>query len=181
MQVLGLVSIDIFILLLWTFVDRPRGITYESTAGGLYAPVQLTMCSTNLSSPFEQTMVAWKAMLLAAGVYKSICTWDMPSDIAEVSTHSTYSKYAQHIQYCALDYYGVPALQLRITDIFVGWKDVLGWATVLNEYTRSSSSTASYPSCYQLSLSHPPCRSLSLPLTVSLSLPPFHCFLFFFR
>lgn len=29
-------------------------------------------------------MVAWKAILLAAGVYKSICTWDKPSDIAEV-------------------------------------------------------------------------------------------------
>jgi hypothetical protein len=88
--VLGLVSIDIFILLLWTFVERPRGITYESTAGGLYAPVQLTVCSTNLSSPFERAMVAWKAILLAAGVYKSICTWDMPSDIAEVNTHCTY-------------------------------------------------------------------------------------------
>jgi hypothetical protein len=90
LQVLGLVSIDIFILLLWTFVERPRGITYESTAGGLYAPIQLTVCSTNLSSPFERAMVAWKAILLAAGVYKSICTWDMPSDIAEVSTHLTY-------------------------------------------------------------------------------------------
>jgi hypothetical protein len=89
LQVLGLVSIDIFILLLWTFVERPRGVTYESTAGGLYAPVQLTVCSTNLSSPFERTLVAWKAILLAAGVYKSICTWDMPSDIAEVSTHYT--------------------------------------------------------------------------------------------
>ena len=29
-------------------------------------------------------MVAWKATLLAGGVYKSICTWDKPSDIAEV-------------------------------------------------------------------------------------------------
>ena len=92
---LGLLSVDIFILLLWTFVDRPRGVTYESSAGGLYAPITLTVCSTTLSSPFEQAMVAWKAILLAAGVYKSICTWDMPSDIAEVSTISTY---------CALDY-----------------------------------------------------------------------------
>lgn len=71
---------------------------YKSTAGGLYAPIELTVCSTNLSSPFEQAMVAWKAMLLAAGVYKSICTWDMPSDIAEVSTHSTFGLMA----YCTV-------------------------------------------------------------------------------
>lgn len=82
---LGLVCVDIFILLLWTFLDRPRGVSYYSTAGGLYKPVLFTACSTNLNSPFERAMVAWKAILLGAGVYKSICTWDMPSDIAEVT------------------------------------------------------------------------------------------------
>lgn len=78
--------VDITILILWTVVARPVGLTYGSTAGGLYEPVMFTVCSTNLNSPFEQAMVAWKAMLLAAGVYKSICTWDMPSDIAEVAS-----------------------------------------------------------------------------------------------
>ena len=80
----GLVCVDVLILLLWTFLDRPRGISYLSSAGGLYKPVLFTACSTDLSSPFERAMVAWKAILLGAGVYKSICTWDMPSDIAEV-------------------------------------------------------------------------------------------------
>ena len=85
---LGLVSVDVFILLLWTFLDRPRGLSYLSSAGGLYKPVLFTACSTNLNSPFERAMVAWKAILLGAGVYKSICTWDMPSDIAEVISHA---------------------------------------------------------------------------------------------
>ena len=42
----------------------------------------------NITSLPSQVMVAWKAALLAAGVYKSICTWDKPSDIAEVRPHS---------------------------------------------------------------------------------------------
>ena len=49
-------------------------------------PVEYTVCSSNINTPMEQIMVAWKAVLLAAGVYKSICTWDLPSDIAEVSS-----------------------------------------------------------------------------------------------
>ena len=91
---LGLVSVDVFILLLWTFLDRPRGLSYLSSAGGLYKPVLFTACSTNLNSPFERAMVAWKAILLGAGVYKSICTWDMPSDIAEVIHETHHMSYA---------------------------------------------------------------------------------------
>ena len=90
---LGLVCVDILILLLWTFLDRPRGISYLSSAGGLYEPILYTVCSTNLNSPFERAMVAWKAILLGAGVYKSICTWDMPSDLAEVNQISLSSAF----------------------------------------------------------------------------------------
>ena len=110
---LGLVSVDVVILLLWTFLDRPRGVSYLSSAGGLYKPVLFTACSTILNSPFERAMVAWKAILLGAGVYKSICTWDMPSDIAEVIdvnhvVHSIetrinlYTYMHMHVRLCVL-------------------------------------------------------------------------------
>ena len=80
----GIVLVDVFILTLWTMLNRPRQRSYFNRTGGLYVPVEYTQCSTGLDDRFEQSMLAWKAILLAAGVYKSICTWDMPSDLAEV-------------------------------------------------------------------------------------------------
>ena len=82
---LGLVCVDLLILIIWTIADRPRESSYYFESGQVYVPVKFTVCSTGISSRYEQTMVAWKAVLLAAGVYKSICCWDLPSDIAEVS------------------------------------------------------------------------------------------------
>lgn len=161
-------SIDIFILLLWTFVDRPRGITYESTAGGLYAPVQLTMCSTNLSSPFEQTMVAWKAMLLAAGVYKSICTWDMPSDIAEVSTHSTYSM----VHLITMELTALLCSYALLTYLKVG---KMTWDGRLSSMSTLESHPALPP---LLTVINSPSLTLLIVHCPSLSLPLFHCLYF---
>ena len=31
-------------------------------------------------------MIAWKSILLAVGVYKSVRSWDKPADVAEVPT-----------------------------------------------------------------------------------------------
>ena len=72
LQVSCLVLVDIFILILWTILNRPRQRSYFSRVGGLYVPVEYTQCSTGLDDRFEQAMLAWKALLLAAGVYKSI-------------------------------------------------------------------------------------------------------------
>jgi hypothetical protein len=132
LQVVGLCCVDLVILILWTTVQVPFQQTWPYSANGLLQPVTYDACSTTLTSPFECVMIAWKACLLGAGVYKvrtdshfipppyssliplyhssatllllfivthpypctphstcpshsqAICTWDHPSDIAEV-------------------------------------------------------------------------------------------------
>ena len=54
MQVLGLVSVDVVILLLWTYIQRPEVIYFNYFARHLEVDVELNSCSTGLDSPFEQ-------------------------------------------------------------------------------------------------------------------------------
>lgn len=84
LQVVGLCCVDLVILILWSTIQLPYQRTWPYMDMGLLKPITYDACSTTLSSPFECVMIAWKACLLGAGVYKAICTWDHPSDIAEV-------------------------------------------------------------------------------------------------
>jgi len=85
LQVFGLCCVDIVILILWSTVQKPfQQFDYTYNKNGLLKAIPYDACSTTLSSPFECVMIAWKACLLAGGVYKAIATWDHPSDIAEV-------------------------------------------------------------------------------------------------
>ena len=56
MQVLGLVFVDIFILLLWTFIQRPKVIYTMHSVRYIEVDVEVNSCSTTLDSPFEQVI-----------------------------------------------------------------------------------------------------------------------------
>ena len=83
LQVLGLFSVDLAILVAWTIVDRPRSILVSSSYKDVYVAIDDLVCSTNINQPFEKAMVAWKAVLLLFGIIKSIQTWEVPKEISE--------------------------------------------------------------------------------------------------
>ena len=83
LQVIGLLSVDMAILLAWTFVDQPRPIAVVRTFPGVYDNITDIMCNTSIEQPFERAMVTWKALLLLFGVIKSIRTWSLPKEISE--------------------------------------------------------------------------------------------------
>jgi ABC-type phosphate transport system substrate-binding protein len=83
LQVLGLFSVDLAILIAWTIIDRPRSILVSSTYKNVYLAIDDLVCSTNINQPFEKAMVAWKAGLLLFGIIKSIQTWEVPKEISE--------------------------------------------------------------------------------------------------
>ena len=70
LQVVGLCCVDLVILILWTTVQVPFQQTWPYSAIGLLQTVIYDACSTTLTIPFECLMIAWKACLLGAGVYK---------------------------------------------------------------------------------------------------------------
>jgi ABC-type phosphate transport system substrate-binding protein len=83
LQVLGLLSVDVAILLAWTLVDKPRPIYVTQLFPGTYERITDVMCNSSIDQPFERAMVAWKASLLVFGIIKSIRTWSVPKEISE--------------------------------------------------------------------------------------------------
>ena len=82
-QVLGLVSVDFVILLVWSILARPRGISMALIYPNVYSPIIDNICSSSLDQPFEKSMLVWKACLIAFGIIKSIQTWNVPEEISE--------------------------------------------------------------------------------------------------
>jgi hypothetical protein len=82
-QVVALLLVDILILVLYTILARPRQIVVNTLYSGAFENVQNRVCSTGLNEPFEIAMVAWKASLLAFGIFKAIRTWEVPEEISE--------------------------------------------------------------------------------------------------
>ena len=83
MQVFGLVAVDVLILIIWTIVDTPREIVERKLYVNTYHTIDDTVCSTNITEPFEKAMVSWKAILLVFGIIKAIQTWEVPKEISE--------------------------------------------------------------------------------------------------
>jgi hypothetical protein len=46
--------VDVIILLLWTFIERPAERFYNYDGQGLFQSVRYNACNTNLGSTFEQ-------------------------------------------------------------------------------------------------------------------------------
>ena len=82
-QVLGLVGVDFIILLVWSILARPRGISVALIYPNVYSPIIDNICSSSLDQPFEKVMLVWKASLIAFGILKSIQTWNVPEEISE--------------------------------------------------------------------------------------------------
>ena len=83
MQVFGLVSVDVIILIVWTIVDRPKDVNTSKLYSGTYQAINDMTCNTNINQPLEKAMVCWKGILLAVGILKSIQTWEVPKEISE--------------------------------------------------------------------------------------------------
>ena len=69
-QIFACIVIDLAILLIWSLVQTPRLIKVMQAYGKVLAPVEDSFCSTGMSTTMEGVMVAYKAVLLAAGVNK---------------------------------------------------------------------------------------------------------------
>ena len=72
-QVVGLCGVDILILILWTAIpsQKPSKNTWKYSGAGnsLLQPITYDACSSTITTPLEDVMIAWKACLLGAGVY----------------------------------------------------------------------------------------------------------------
>ena len=72
-QVVLLCLVDVLILIIWTATpsQKPYKNTwpYSGSGNSLLQPITYDACSTTITSPLEDVMIAWKACLLGAGVY----------------------------------------------------------------------------------------------------------------
>ena len=59
LQVLGLVSVDVFILILWTVLDRPMVVSYEYSQRNVEEALIFYKCSSGIDSPFEQVIMPY--------------------------------------------------------------------------------------------------------------------------
>lgn len=84
MQVLGLLSIDGFLLLLWAILETPRAIVVSTGKYlGAFEPVIDRVCSTGLDNYFEIIFIIYKTILIGAGIYQAANAWNVTGDLSE--------------------------------------------------------------------------------------------------
>jgi len=79
----GAVSVDCFLLLLWSLIKRPKMKIVSVAYSGVYQDVDNRVCSTDLTDPFEIVLVIWKTILLGLGVFYAIRAWNLPAKLSE--------------------------------------------------------------------------------------------------
>jgi len=82
-QVILLLIVDIFLLVLWTTLNKPQMVLRKTAYPGANFPVDDFVCNTGISESFEVVLLCWKILLLLFGVSKAVTTWKIPADISE--------------------------------------------------------------------------------------------------
>jgi 7 transmembrane sweet-taste receptor of 3 GCPR len=101
-NVFAFLLVDIILLLIWTFVQRPEAVSVSYMDIKSQQPISSNVCiNSDPGTPMEVAMLIWKCILAAAGIYKAIRVWDHPSDIAEVK-HFMLSMYLISVVGCTL-------------------------------------------------------------------------------
>ena len=69
-QVLGLLSVDVIILLIWSVLETPRSVTKDVLYSSVLSPVPDVVCNTGLRQGCEVAMVIFKSLMIAFGIMK---------------------------------------------------------------------------------------------------------------
>ena len=77
---------DFIILVAWTGAETPKSETISNKYGGVLANIQDRRCTTGAVSQY--VMVAYKMLVLGAGMFKAISTWHVTADISEAKQFS---------------------------------------------------------------------------------------------